>query len=286
MAYILQDTELLTVKLVKTEDNEGVFEIEPLSPGYGVTVGNSLRRVLLSSIEGAAPTAMRIEGATHEFTTIDGIKEDLVEITLNVKELKVRSFSNEPVQLILEKKGPGVVTAGDFKKNAQVEFVDPTQPICTLDKNGKLSMELTVERGRGYLPTESRKDEKLPLGAIALDSMFSPVVRVNYDISNTRVGQLTNYDKVTMGITTDDTIAPEEALQRAATILVEHFGIIAGLKQQAEADLTTDGAVPTEEAVTKGVVEEAMAETEPTKVTKTRTARSKKAAAETESETE
>lgn len=236
MAYTLPGTELLTVKLISSNNNESVFDIEPLLPGYGMTIGNALRRTLLNSIEGAAPTAMRIEGATHEFTVVDGVKEDLVEITLNVKQISVKSFATEPVQLILEKKGPGVVTTGDFKSNSLVEFVDPSQVICTLDKNGKLSMELTVERGIGYRPVEMSDSERHALGTIALDSNFGPVTKVNFEVSNTRVGQRTDYDKVTMTLATNGSVSPEDALQTAAKILVEQFGIIAGIREAVEVE--------------------------------------------------
>lgn len=232
MAYILQDTELLTTKQVAVEGNRGTFVIEPLLPGYGITVSNSLRRILLGSIEGAAITSVRIDGATHEFATLKGVREDIVTIILNLKQLKIKLNGNEPASLILKKSGAGAVTAGDFKANAMVEFTDPSQVIAHLDKDGTLAMEIEVRKGRGYSSTESRRDEKLPLGTIAIDSVFTPVTRVNYDVENTRVGNVTNYDKITMTIITDGSITPQDALQTAAKIAVEHFSIIAGVQQE------------------------------------------------------
>lgn len=229
MAYILPDTHLLTIKQVAEEGStKATFEIEPLSPGYGITIGNTLRRILLSSIEGAAITSVRIDGATHEFTTVPGIREDMVTLVLNLKQVKLHLHGDEPASLILSKKGPGAVTVADFKPNAAVEFINKDHVIATLDKGATLNMEVEVRKGRGYSSTESRKDEKLPLGTIAIDSIYSPVVRVTYDIENTRVGNLTNYDKINMTITTDGSITPSDALQTASKIAVEHFSIIAG----------------------------------------------------------
>jgi DNA-directed RNA polymerase subunit alpha len=229
MAYILNDTELLTIKQVNEEGNRATFEIEPLSPGFGITVGNTLRRILLSSIEGAGISSVRIDGATHEFATVPGLREDVVTVMLNVKQLRLRLHGDEPTSLILQKKGPGPVTAADFKPNSAVEFINSDHVIATLDKGATLNMEIEVRKGRGYSSTESRRDEKLPLGTIAIDTIFSPIVRVNYTIENTRVGNITNYDKLIMTLTTDGSISPQEALQTAAKIAVEHFALIAGI---------------------------------------------------------
>lgn len=233
MAYILPDTELLTIKQVAEQDHTATFEIEPLSPGYGITLGNALRRILLSSIEGAAITSVRIDGATHEFATVPGVQEDMVALTLNLKQVHLRLHGDESTSLVLSKKGPGVVTVADFKANSAVEFIDPTQVIATLDKGATLNLEVEVRKGRGYLPTEARKDEKLPLGTIAVDAIFSPVVRVTYEVENTRVGNLTNYDKLVMMVTTNGSILPQDALQTAAKVAVEHFSIVAGLNIEA-----------------------------------------------------
>lgn len=251
MSYILPDTELLTIKQVAQQDNTATFEIEPLSPGYGITLGNALRRILLSSIEGAAITSVRIDGATHEFTTIPGVLEDMVALTLNLKQIQLRLHSDEPTSLVLSKKGPGTVTVADFKANAAVEFVDPAQVIATLDKGATFNMEVEVRKGRGYLPTEARKDEKLPLGTIAIDAIFSPVNRVTYEVENTRVGNLTNYDKLIMMVSTNGSVLPQDALQTAAKIAVEHFSIIAGLNIQAPstAEMGTLAVESTEDEV-------------------------------------
>lgn len=236
MAYILPDTTLLTIKAVAESENEGTFIIEPLSPGYGVTVGNSLRRILLNSLEGAAVSSVRIDGAPHEFTTLPGVREDIVALVLNLKQLRMRLHGDEAANLVLQKKGPGVVTAADFKSNSAVEFMNPDHVIAHLDKNGKLNMEIEVINGRGYSSVETRKETKMPLGTIALDCAFSPVTRVNYDIENTRVGNLTNYDKLNITIKTDGSITPRDALQTASRIAVEHFAIIGGVDTQAPTD--------------------------------------------------
>ncbi len=228
MSYILPDTSLLTLKQVAETGHQATFEIEPLSPGFGITVGNALRRILLSSIEGAAITSIRIDGATHEFTTVPGVTEDVVTLTLNMKQARVRLNSGESASLILQKKGPGVVKMSDFKANAAVDIMNPDHVIAHLDKNGSLSMEIEVAKGRGYAPVESRREDKLPLGTIALDAIYSPIERVTYDVENTRVGNVTNYNKVIMTVTTDGSITPQDAMQTAAKIAVEHFSILAG----------------------------------------------------------
>jgi DNA-directed RNA polymerase subunit alpha len=236
MPYILPDTELLTLKQVAESENQATFEIEPLAPGYGITVGNALRRILLSSIEGAGITSVRIDGATHEFTTIPGVREDMVNVILNLKQVKLKLHGDEAASLVLSKKGPGTVTVADFKPNPAVEFINPKQVIATLDKGATFNMEIEVKKGRGYSSTESRRDEKLPLGTIAIDSVFSPVTRVNYDTENTRVGNVTNYDKIVMTVSTDGSLTPQDALQTAAKIAVEHFSIIAGIHRELASD--------------------------------------------------
>ncbi|MEK7184064.1 MAG: DNA-directed RNA polymerase subunit alpha [Patescibacteria group bacterium] len=216
------------MSITETPSSERVstFVIEPLAPGYGMTIGHSLRRVLLTSLEGAAVAYVKINGIDHEFTTLKGMKEDIVELILNLKALRVRSESTGPVVIHLEKKGPGVVTAGDFTPNSDVVISDADHHLATLDKNGKLSMDVTIERGRGYVPTERKGQEKLPLGTIAVDSIFSPIKRVHYEVEHTRVGGQTDYDKLTLELTTDGSVTPSEAMGRASQILVEHFGII------------------------------------------------------------
>lgn len=226
MDYFLPETSLVQIKTLEKVNNRGTFVIEPLSPGYGVTVGNSLRRILLSSLEGAAITACKIEGANHQFSTLPGVKEDITEIILNLKTLRFRLNSAEPVILVLKAKGPQEVMAKDFAESGACEVVNKEVHIASLSKTGKLNLEIVVARGRGYVPVEKRKSEKLPIGTIAVDSIFTPVKKVHYEIENTRVGAETDFDKLTMEITTDGSIDPEVALGRAAKILVEHFGLV------------------------------------------------------------
>lgn len=214
------------------------FVIEPLHAGYGNTLGNSLRRMLLSSIEGAAIVAFRIEGATHEFTTIPGVKEDVVDIMLNLKSVRLKVHSDQPIELRLEKKGAGVITAGDIKTTADVEVINPEQVIATIDDAAKnIIMDLVVESGRGYRTIEDSSAERLHSDMIALDAVFSPVLRVRYKVDNTRVGQETNLDKLDLIIETDGSITPREAFEEAAAILVNQYTALAGS--------TTVAAAPT-----------------------------------------
>lgn len=226
MDYTLAETGLIQIKTLEKVDNRGTFVVEPLSSGYGVTIGNSLRRILLSSLEGSAITAVKIAGATHQFSTIPGVKEDVVEILLNLKMLRFRLNSNEPINLKLSQKGPKQVTSGDFSDNPNCEVVNQDVPLATLAKTAKLEVEITVARGRGYVPVEKRKDEKLPIGVIAVDSIFTPVKKVHYEVEKTRVGEVTDFDKLTLEVTTDGSLDPEIALGKAAKILVEHFSLV------------------------------------------------------------
>ena len=205
------------------------FDIEPLHAGYGNTLGNSLRRVLLSSIEGAAVVAFRIEGASHEFTTIAGVKEDAVDIMLNIKNIRLKAFSDEPIELRLEKKGAGVVTAGDIKTTADVEVVNKDQVICTIDDPKKsILIDLVVETGRGYQTIEESSVKRVHSDMIAIDAIFSPVLRVRYKVESTRVGQESNLDKLLLGVETDGSISPREAFEQAAAILVNQYTALAG----------------------------------------------------------
>lgn len=205
------------------------FVIEPLHAGYGNTLGNSLRRVLLSSIRGGAIVAFRIEGASHEFTTVKGIKEDVVDIMLNLKSVRVKISTDQPVELRLEKKGAGVITAGDIKTTADVEIVNPEQVIATID-DPKVSfiMDLVVDSGRGYHTMEESSVSRLHSDMIALDAIFSPVLRVRYKVDSTRVGQETNLDKLTINVETDGSMTPQEAFEEAAAILVNQYTALAG----------------------------------------------------------
>jgi len=209
--------------------NSATFNIEPLHAGYGNTLGNSLRRVLLSSIEGAAIVAFRIEGASHEFTTVEGVKEDVVDIMLNIKNVRLKSFSDKPVELRLEKKGAGPVTAGDIKTTADIEVINPDQVICNIDDPKKsVLIDLVVETGRGYQTIESSSAKRLHSDMIAIDAIYSPVLRVRYKVDNTRVGQETNLDKLSLSVETDGSISPREAFEEAAAILVNQYTALAG----------------------------------------------------------
>ena len=226
---MLYEIHLPEIKKVKTEGNLALFAIEPLYPGYGMTLGNSLRRVVLSSLPGAAVTAVKIDGVSHEFSTIPNVKEDVVEILLNLKRLCVKSFSDEEQVLILEASGPGVVTAKQINKNSNVEVVNPDNVIATLDnKNSKLKMELTIGTGRGYVPVEKRDGGKLGIDVIAVDALYSPIKRVRYNVESTRVGQMTNLDRLMFEVETNGVITPEEAVAQASEILVDHFLVLSG----------------------------------------------------------
>lgn len=209
--------------------NSATFDIEPLHAGYGNTLGNSLRRVLLSSIQGAAAVAFRIEGASHEFSTIPGVKEDVIDIMLNVKNIRFKAFTDEPVELRLEKKGAGPVTAGDIKTTADVEVINKDQVICTIDDPKKsIIFDFVVESGRGYQPIEDSSSKRIHSDMIAVDAMFSPVVRVRYKVEGTRVGQETNLDKLLITIETDGSVTPRDAFEQASAILVNQYTALAG----------------------------------------------------------
>jgi DNA-directed RNA polymerase subunit alpha len=223
----------MKVRTQKKEKNYGLFTIEPLSPGFGVTIANSLRRVILSSIPGSAITTVKINNITHEFSTIKGVKEDLVEIILNLKNLRIKKLTEEKVTIKLNIQGPREVKAKNFAKHSEIEMTDPEYHIATLDKGAKLNIEAVVETGKGYLPTEERRDEKLPLGFINIDAIFTPIKKVSYSVENTRVGQRTDYDRIIFEVITDGSIDPEDALNYGANVLNEHFGEI--VKQTAAA---------------------------------------------------
>ncbi len=217
------------------------YEASPLPAGYGVTLGNALRRVLLSSLEGAAVTSIQVRDVYQEFSTIPGVKEDVTQIVLNVKKLRLKSFATHPVQLRLVKSGAGAVAAADIAESADVEIVNPEQILMTLDTDDvTVEMDLTVERGVGYLAAE--RSESLPIGVIAVDAIFTPVRKVNYWVEPTRVGQITNYDKLTIEIETDGTVSPEEALARSADTLVRQFSLFANIGIAATAAVPTSGA--------------------------------------------
>lgn len=218
-------------KVVSKEGNKAIFEISPLYPGYGMTIGNSLRRVLISSLDGAAITAVKIRGVDHEFSAMPGVLEDTIEIILNLKKVRFKFFGNEPVTLTLNFKGTGEIKAGNIKTTADVEVVNPDQHILTItDKKTAVEMELTVEKGVGYIPVEQRQKEKLTVGQIAIDGIFTPIKNVNFEIENIRVGQRTDYNKVLLDVETDGSVSPEEAMKKASQILIEHFNIVGAIE--------------------------------------------------------
>lgn len=216
--------------LVKQDGNKAVFEIENLYPGYGVTVGNALRRVILSSIPGAAITAVKIKGVSHEFSTIEGVLEDVIEIMLNIKQIRVKLTGDDPQKITLVVKGARKVTAADIETPSQVEVINKDQHIATItDKKITLEIEMDVERGVGYVTSEVRHKEKLPVGTIALDAIYTPIRRVNFESENMRVGDRTDFNKVILTIETDGTITAKEALDIGTNILIEQFNELGGL---------------------------------------------------------
>ncbi|PIP29835.1 DNA-directed RNA polymerase subunit alpha [Candidatus Jorgensenbacteria bacterium CG23_combo_of_CG06-09_8_20_14_all_54_14] len=217
-------SESEAVKTVSEEENKGIFHIEGLYTGYGPTLGNALRRALLSSLPGAAITQVKVKGVDHEFSTLPGMLEDIVEFILNLKKVRFHFFADEPQTLTLRVKGERKVTAADIQPTTLVQVVNPSLPLATLTKKGaELDMELTVEKGLGYVPAEARRLERLPVGTIVLDAIFSPVVRVAFSVENMRVGERTDYNRLILEIETDGSISPSEALHKAGKILTDHF---------------------------------------------------------------
>lgn len=209
------------------------FTAEPFETGYGHTIGNSLRRVLLSSLEGAAITSVKIEGAMHEFTTVEGVVEDVTDIVLNLKKVKFKNFSRDPQTLLLSVNREGPVTAADIQVNDKLELVNPKQHICTLDRKRKLEMELEIRVGRGFCPGDENKKPDQAIGVIAIDSLFSPVTRVRYTVEAARVGQRTDYDKLIIEIWTDGRITPDDALLQSSAILQHHLDVFVGYDKNA-----------------------------------------------------
>jgi len=215
------------LKIVKKEGDKAVFEIEALYPGYGVTVGNSLRRVLLSSLEGAAVTQMKIKGISHEFSTIPGILEDVITIMLNLKQLRFRLFAPEPQKATLKIKGEKEAKGSDFSLSAQAELINRNCHVATLtSKSAELELEIQIEKGIGYSSRDSRQKEKLEIGAIPVDAIFTPVKRVSYRVENMRVGERTDYDRLFLEVETDGTVMPEEAVLQACETLIKHFSLL------------------------------------------------------------
>ena len=220
-------------------DTYGKFVAKPLERGYGLTLGNSLRRVLLSSINGAAIIAVRIQGVDHEFSTVPSVKEDVTDIILNLKQVSLRYLGEADAVLKLEANGSGVVKAGDIQTNGDVEILNPDQTIATLDAGGKLSMEMVVRHGRGYVSADQNRTENLPDGMIAIDSIFAPVRRVAYNVSNARVGQMTDYDKLSIEVWTNGAVRPDDAIAYAAKILKEQLTIFVNFDETEEESVRT-----------------------------------------------
>ena len=226
-----------------SEDNRyGKFVCEPLERGYGTTLGNSLRRILLSSLPGAAITSIRIDGVLHEFSTIPGVRDDVTNIILNLKSLCFKMLSDESKVLRIDVEGEREVTAADIIPDADIEILNPELHIATLNKEGSLHMEMTVERGRGYVSADKNKKPDHVIGIIPIDSIFSPVLRVNYTVSDTRVGNATDYDKLVLEIWTDGSIRPEEAVSKAASILISHLKLVQNMAGLTEEEEMEDGA--------------------------------------------
>lgn len=211
----------------------GRFVAQPFERGWGTTIGNALRRVLLSSIEGAAVTAVRVEGVLHEFSSLQGVVEDMTDIVLNLKQIPFRLHGGGPKTLFLEKKGPGVVTAADIDEDPDVEILDPSGYICTLSKEGHLKMELRLRQGRGYVVADRNADADLPLGYIPVDSIHSPVRRVNFHVEGARVGQMTDYDRLVLEVWTNGAVSPQEAVGNAAHLVGEHLAIFSAFQAAA-----------------------------------------------------
>ena len=233
------DFERPNIEVVEISEDKkyGKFVVEPLERGYGITLGNSLRRIMLSSLPGAAVSQVKIEGVLHEFSSVPGVKEDVTEIIMNIKSLAIRNNSetNEVKTAYIEYEGEGVVRASDIQVDQDIEILNPDLVIATLSgKNTKLYMELTITRGRGYVSADKNKREDLPIGVIAIDSIYTPVERVNVTVQNTRVGQITDFDKLTLDVHTNGTLVPDEAVSLAAKVLSEHLSLFINLSENAK----------------------------------------------------
>src|SRR5213596_3276062 len=224
------------------DENRGVFQIEPLDRGFGYTFGNSLRRVLLSSLEGAAVTSVKIEGVAHEFTTLPGVREDVTDVILNLKQVVAILHGESPeIEVRLTKKGEGIITAADIEAPADLEILNPDLEIANLSSKGRLEVTLTIGRGRGYIPSEGNRGQAHTIGVIPVDSMFSPIRRVSYDVEAARVGQRTDYDKLILDVTTNGAIDPKDAIAQAADILIRQLAIFTDLDKM-EGYRESDGA--------------------------------------------
>ncbi|KMJ56481.1 DNA-directed RNA polymerase subunit alpha [Bacillus sp. LL01] len=242
---------------VSEDAKYGKFVVEPLERGYGTTLGNSLRRILLSSLPGAAVTSVQIDSVLHEFSTIEGVVEDVTTIILNLKQLALKIYSDEEKTLEVDVQGEGVITAGDLTHDSDIEVLNPDLHIATLAKGAHFHMRLTAKSGRGYSLAVGNKNDDQPIGVLPIDSIYTPVSRVNYQVENTRVGQVTNYDKLTLDVWTDGSIRPEEAVSLGAKILTEHLNIFVGLTDQAQhAEIMVEKEEDQKEKVLEMTIEE------------------------------
>lgn len=239
-------------KYTPVDEFSGKFEILGCHPGYGATLGNALRRVLLSSLEGSAVSAVKIKGVSHEFSTIEGVKEDIVQIILNLKKVRFRNYSEEPVKITLKFKGEGVVTAKEIVCPTGIEVVNDGQVIATVtDKKTELEMELEISKGLGYVPIEQQIREDKEIGVIAIDAVYTPIKRVNYEVENMRVGKRTDYDKITLDVVTDGSMTPEKAFSKSVDILVEQFSALKGIAVVVEEDEVESKEAEIEEIIEK-----------------------------------
>ncbi len=241
-------------RVVSEEDFRGIYEIDGLYPGYGHTLGNSLRRIILSSLPGSAITQVKINGAEHEFSTISGVKEDVITMLLNIKRVRIAAHTDEPITMTLKKKGAGLVTAADIEAPSQIEILSPEQPIAEItNKTTELEIEMTVENGLGYVAREIHQKDKVEIGTIALDAVFTPIRRANYEVENMRVGDRTDYNRLRMMIETDGTMTPREAFEKSIEVMIHQLKSIIGFKDEevpevaaAEVEAETEGEAETE----------------------------------------
>ena len=238
------DKPKIEIAEISEDSRYGKFVWEPLDRGYGITLGNSLRRVLLSSLQGAAATSVKIDGVLHEFSTIPGVREDVTDIILNLKALCLKMHDEDPIVVRVEAQGEGEITAGDIIADPDVEILNPELHLATLDTGASLKMEITVERGRGYVPADRNKKQDHVIGVIPIDSIFSPILRVNYNVTDTRVGNVTDYDKLTLEVWTDGSMRPEEAVSKAAGIMVSHLKMFQNIAGPAPEKIEGDEPAP------------------------------------------
>jgi DNA-directed RNA polymerase subunit alpha len=256
MMIEIEKPKIETVQ-VSEDGTYGRFVVEPLERGYGTTLGNSLRRILLSSLPGAAVTSVQIDGVLHEFSTVPGVIEDVTEMILNLKGLSLKIHSDEEKVLEIDAEGEGVVTAGDIRADSDVEILNPDLHIATLSSDARLHMRIHAQRGRGYVSADKNKRDDQPIGVIPVDSIYTPITRVNYSVENTRVGQVTNYDKLTLEIWTDGSIRPEEAVSLGAKVLTEHLDLFVGLTDGAkDAEIMVEKEEDKKEKVLEMTIEE------------------------------